>query len=62
MSEFLKRLREPSTYAGIAAFFALVHANIDTLAPGAETVSIVIVGAAVLMAIVAVFLPEKSKE
>ena len=53
----LDRLREPSTYAGIAAFFTAIFANLEALAPGAETVSVVVLVTAVLMAIAAVVVP-----
>lgn len=53
----LDRLREPSTYAGIASFFAAIFANLQALAPGQETVSLTILAIAILSAIAAVFVP-----
>ena len=62
MSDFLKRLREPSTYAALSAIFLAIQQNMELQMPGAEQVTWLVLAVSILMALLGIGLPEKSKD
>lgn len=56
--DILKRLTEPSTYAGLAALVAIISPSLGDLVPQIGTAIAAIIGG--VLAIIAIVTPEKS--